>query len=133
MTAKLLITIATLIYGVAPMFADLNSTHVFHPEWTAHSKLHMGWLLGTNSSIAALSLWLIWNKGQELLTGILGFCVVGGFWIAAGTQDLYGGALSDPGGIETNILGLEGNVIAFGFVVVLLSIGLLMRTRTDDV
>ena len=42
-------------------------------------------------------------------------------------------ALTDPGGIETNILGLEGNVIAFGFVVVLLSFGLLMRTRTDDV
>jgi|GEM_PF-6823943 len=32
MTAKLLVTIATLIYGVAPMFADLNSTRIFHPE-----------------------------------------------------------------------------------------------------
>ncbi len=75
MTAKLLVTIATLIYGVAPMFADLNSTHVFHPEWT----------------------------------------------------------LTDMGGIEINFPGREGNVIAFGFVVVLLSVGLLMRTRTDDV
>ena len=133
MTAKLLITIATLIYGVAPLFADLNSTHVFHPEWTPHAKLHMVWLLGTNSSIATLSLWLIWNRDQELLAGILGFCVVGGFWIAASTQPLYGGALTDMGGIEINLLGLEGNVIAFGIVVVLLSIGLLMRTRTDDV
>ncbi len=132
MIAKLLVTIATLIYAVAPLFADLNSTHVFYPEWTAHSKLHMVWLLGTNSSIAVLSLWLIWNRSQVLLAGVLGFCVVGGFWIAASTQGLYGGALTDTGGIDVTILGLEGNAIAFGFVVVLLSLGLLMRARTDE-
>lgn len=132
MIAKLFITIATLIYGIAPLFADLNSTHVFHPEWTAHSKLHMVWLLGTNSSIAALGLWLIWHRGQELLAGILGLCVVGGFWIAAGTQGLYGGALTDSGGIETRFLGFEGNAIAFGIVVVLLFIGMFIRSRSDD-
>ena len=32
MTAKLLITIAALVSRVTPMFADLSSTRVFHPE-----------------------------------------------------------------------------------------------------
>jgi len=44
MIAKLLIGIATLNYAIAPLFADLNSTHGFHAEWRARSKLPMVWL-----------------------------------------------------------------------------------------
>ena len=127
MASKLLITIGTLIYGIAPLIADLNSTHLFHPDWTPHSRLHMAWLLTSNGSIAVLSLWLLWRKGQVALAGVLGLCVVGGFWVAAATQSIYGGALSDMGGIESKILGLDGNTFGFGLVAILLITGLVLN------
>jgi len=127
MTPKLIITLATLLYGIAPLFADLNATHVLHAEWTPHSRLHMVWLLGTNTSIAALALWLLWSRAQLVLSAVLGLCVMAGFWIAVATHGLYGGALADEGGIETRILGVEGNSLLFGLIVVMLVAALVLR------
>ena len=53
------------------------------------------------SSITALALWLTWLRGRELPASILGLGVVGGFRIAASTEGLYGGVLTDSGGVET--------------------------------
>jgi len=127
MVSRTLITLATLLYGIAPLFADLNATHVLNPEWTPHSRVHMVWLLGTNSCIAALALWLLWSRAQRLLSAILGLCVMAGFWIAVATRPLYGGALSD-----TRILGIEGNAFVFGIIVILLVAGIAMRRSHDD-
>ncbi len=131
MAAKILITVATLFYGLAPLVADLNDTHVFHPGWTPHARLHMVWLLGTNSSIALLSLYLLWARSQVVLSAVLGVCVMLGFWIAVLSRQTYGGALNDVGGITTTILGIEANALAFSFVVILLIVGIVLgRNRS---
>jgi len=127
MSARIIVTIATLLYGIGPLVADLNATHVFHPDWTPHSRLHMVWLLGTNTSIAALSLWLLWSRAQLVLSAVLGLCVMTGFWIAVATVGLYGGTLADVGGIETKVFGVEGNALLFGLIVVMLAAGLALR------
>ena len=132
MVSRILITVATLLYGIAPLFADLNATHVLNPEWTPHSRVHMVWLLGTNSCIAALALWLLWSRAQRVLSAILGLCVMAGFWTAVATRSLYGGALSDARGIDTKILGIEGNAFVFGIIVILLVVGIAMRGSHDD-
>lgn len=132
MVGRILITLATLLYGIAPLFADLNATHVLNPEWTPHSRVHMVWLLGTNSCIAVLALWLLWVRAQLVLSAILGLCVMAGFWIAVATSPLYGGALSDARGIDTKILGIEGNAFVFGIIVMLLVAGVAMRGSHDD-
>ena len=124
MASKILITVATLLYGIAPLFADLNATHVVHPDWTPHSRVHMVWLLGTNSSIAVLALWLIWAKAQTVLAAVLGLTVMAGFWIAVATAPFYGGALFDNDGIERTIMGIEGNVFLFSIIVILLLAGI---------
>ena len=124
MASKILITVATLLYGIAPLFADLNATHVMHPDWTPHSRVHMVWLLGTNSSIAIVALWLLWAKAQTVLAAVLGLTVMAGFWIAAATAPLYGGALFDTGGIERTIMGIEGNAFLFSIIVILLLAGI---------
>ena len=133
MASRILITLATLLYGIAPLFADLNATHVLNPEWTPHSRVHMVWLLGTNSCIAAVALWLLWFRAQLVLSAILGFCVMAGFWIAVATSDLYGGALSSVRGIDSKILGIEGNAFVFGIIVILLIAGVAMKRLGDDV
>ncbi len=77
-------TVGTLIYGIVPLFVDLTETHVFHPDWTPHSRMYMVWLLGTNSSVAEMALFFLWLHKKDLafgiqLTGVLGLCVNGGF------------------------------------------------------
>ena len=132
MISKILITLATLLYGIAPLFADLNVTHVLNPEWTPHSRVHMVWLLGTNSIVAALALWLLWFRAQLVLSATLGLCVMAGFWIAVVTRPLYGGALSDARGINANILGVEGNVFVFGVITIMLTAGIVMKRQQND-
>ena len=39
--ARILITLGTLLYGIAPLIADLNASHVLNPDWPPHSRLHM--------------------------------------------------------------------------------------------
>ena len=124
---RVLMTLATLIYGVLPPFVDLTDTHVFHPEWTPHSRLHMVWLLGTNSAIALVALYFLWfHKAYSAfgvrLAGILGLCVFGGFWLSATTISFYGGALSDKGGVPP-ILGMDANILIFSLALFMLLAG----------
>ena len=124
---RVLMTLATLIYGVLPPFVDLTETHVFHSEWTPHSRLHMVWLLGTNSAIALLALYFLWlHKANSAfgvrLAGILGLCVFGGFWLSATTISFYGGALSDKGGVPP-ILGMDANILIFSLALFILLAG----------
>lgn len=132
---RVLMTLATLIYGVLPPFVDLTETHVFHPEWTPHSRLHMVWLLGTNSAIAFLALYFLWfhkvNRAFGVrLAGILGLCVFGGFWLSATSTSLYGGSLSDKGGVPP-ILGMDANILIFSLALFILLTGwFLARLRS---
>ncbi len=134
LAGRVLMTLATLIYGVLPPFVDLTETHVFHPDWTPHSRMHMVWLLGTNSAIAVLALYFLWlHKANRAfgvrLAGILGLCVFGGFCLSASTVSLYGGALSDEGGVPP-ILGMDANIAVFSSALLLLLVGwFLARAR----
>ena len=135
LSGRILMTLATLIYGVLPPFVDLTETHVFHPEWTPHSRLHMVWLLGTNSAIAFLALYFLWfhkvNSAFGVrLAGILGLCVFGGFWLSATSTSLYGGSLSDKGGVPP-ILGMDANILIFSLALFILLAGwFLARLRS---
>lgn len=135
LAGRILMTMATLIYGVLPPFVDLTETHVFHPEWTPHARMHMVWLLGTNSAIAVLALYFLWlHKANSAfgvrLAGILGLCVFGGFWLSASTASLYGGALSDKDGVPP-ILGMDANIVVFSLALLLLLVGwFLARARS---
>ena len=131
--AKILITPATLFYGIVPLIADLNPSHLFHADWTPHSKVHMAWLLAINSSIASFPLFLLWKRNEVIIAGLLGVCVIGGFWVAALTSQFYGGALADVGGIDRQILGLEGNALAFGILFVMLVTGLALKLKAVNV
>ena len=45
--------------------ADLNSTHVFNPDWPPHARFHnaTGW--GTVTGSQLLALWLLWRPCQQ--------------------------------------------------------------------
>ena len=41
--AKILLTIATLGYGLVTIKADFNATHATNPLWTPHARFHVVW------------------------------------------------------------------------------------------
>jgi hypothetical protein len=127
LVGRVLMTLATLIYGALPSLVGLTKTHVFNREWTSHSRMHMMWLLVTNSAIAVLALYFLWFHKEHSafgvhLAGILGLCVLGGFWLSASTISLYGGALRDKDRVPP-ILGMDANIVIFFLGPLLLLVG----------
>jgi hypothetical protein len=103
--------------------ADLNPSHLFNPNWTPHARMHLTWLLSTNFLLAMYALYLLWGAKEVLKAGLLGLCVVGGFWVATLTRDLYGGMLVDPDLSTEFVMGLNPNIVANTLLVLLLGIG----------
>ncbi|MEL6830322.1 MAG: DUF6640 family protein [Pseudomonadota bacterium] len=115
-TMKILITIATVIYGVVPAIADVNETHLLNPEWSPHARVHGAWFLFFGWSMAMMSLFFLWVKDWIYIPCFVGLMFASGFWVAFLLAPLYGGSLTDPNGIEAKVLGLDGNVFTFSLV-----------------
>lgn len=135
--ARILITIATLVYGFVPLLVDLTETHVFHPDWTPHARFHMVWLLATNTSLALVSLYLLWISRFDTLirvraAGMLGLCALGGFFVSLITKGLYGGSLVDPHGGVPPIMGLDANLVVFTPMLLLVVIGLFLSFANNE-
>ena len=130
-TARLTLTLATLFYGFMPVLVDVSSTHLLHPAWSPHARFHMVWLLSVGVSTACLALWLLWVRRDCILSGILGLLFTGGFFVAALTRNFYQGAFTDPGGVETELLGFDVGIFAFGgnLIVIAVSLAFLMREK----
>jgi len=127
---KIWMTLAIAVFTFIPPLADLaTDTHVFHPGWMPHARVHTVWLLGLTSSVGLLALYFLWVRkvdpcfGEDL-AGVLGAIVYGSFFLSGSTSGLYGGALSDSeGGIGQTIIGLDLNVFTFGVATIVLCAG----------
>ena len=133
--SRILITIVTLFYGVAPLLVDLTGTHVFHPDWTPHTRFHMVWLLSTNSALAVFALYLVWTSRLDdwvrmRVAGVIGLCVLGGFFVRTLTTNLYGGSLVDPVRGVPPIVGINANLLSFTPMLALLVVSLWLGTRS---
>lgn len=124
---RILMTVATAIYGVVPPIVDLGATHALHPDWTPHARMHMVWLIVTMSSIAVLAVYFIWRHPDRRfgvhMGGLLGLCAFGGFFVSAATAPLYGGSLHDKGGVPAVGGVIDANLLGFGLAIALLLIG----------
>lgn len=120
---RILMTAATLMYGLAPPLVDFTTTHVLNPDWTSHARLHTVWLIVTSSALAAFALYLLWFRpGSRSMVLILGLSVLGGFFVSAASAPLYGGALHDEGGVPL-MLGMDANLFSFSLAFLLLLSG----------
>lgn len=116
MKTKLLITFGILIYSVGVPILEINSTHVFNPDWTPHVRIHEVWQLLTNSGIGLYCLWLVWQKQKIILPSILGLLITGGFLLAFVLKDLYGGSMKYLDGSEKVLFGINIGILGFGIV-----------------
>lgn len=132
-------TLALAVFTFLPPLADLaTDTHVFHPDWPPHARLHTVWLLGLTSSIGLVALYLLWShtinsSSGENLAGIIGTSVYGSFFLSVMTAQLYGGSVTDhEGGITQSIIGLNLNVFTFGIASIALLVGWRLCKRSRN-
>lgn len=123
--AAILLSISAIQFGFVPPIVDLTVSHVFHPDWPPHARFHMVWLLAIGSTLATyvlISLWVQPNEQKSRHASIIGCIVLAGFFASAFAQTSYGGSLSDLDE-PIQILGIDGNVVAFSIAAVLQIIG----------
>jgi hypothetical protein len=127
--ARLLITAATLAYGVGPFIMDMNKTHLVHPAWPGHARFHLFWAASSQLAVAGVALWLLWAAGEpELqhcrLAAYLGLAMNSGFFAALVFRKYFRGTLHDPQGIPPIAGKIDGNILAVLAIVALLIGGL---------
>ncbi|MEQ1944743.1 hypothetical protein ABMA32_20180 [Mesorhizobium sp. VNQ89] len=101
--ARVLLTVATLGYGLVTMKADFNATHATNPLWTPHARFHVVWQVLSYSGVGLIALGLIWIGGpmqteRLYLAGLLGVAMYGAFFAALFSRPVYGGLLYDDNG-----------------------------------
>ena len=126
--ARLVLTLATLAYGVGPFATDMNRTHLLHPAWPGHARFHLMWAALSQLAISAVALWLIWGGGSNpiercKLATVMGLCMISGFWGALVLKKWFRGTLHDPKGIPPLGGKVDGNLIAVFVIVSLLLCG----------
>jgi hypothetical protein len=105
LTAKILLTLATLGYSLVPAIADFNKTHATNPSWLPHARYHVVWQVMSYVCMALIALYLIWGSADVFgLAGLwlaagLAASAYGGFFVAAFSKSLYGGAQYDANGV----------------------------------
>ena len=103
--ARILLTLVTLGYGLATVFADFNKTHATNPQWTPHARFHVVWQICSYVGFGLLALALIWWPGplaleRLYLVAVMGGIVYAAFFAAVIAMPLYGGAAYDDNGYQ---------------------------------
>jgi hypothetical protein len=132
MTAKILLTIATLGYSAIPTYFDSNPTHATNPGWDSHARFHVVWQVSSYVYFALLALYLIWTAGTDTwplwLAALFAAFAYAGFWTAVLFRPTYGGTLvsqTNPvPAFKWNVLGkrfeTDANVSLFTPAVIIL-------------
>ena len=101
--ARILLTLVTLGYGLATMFADFNKTHATNPQWTPHARFHVVWQISSYVGFGLMALALLWWPGpyameRLVLVALMAAIVYAAFFVAVFTMPIYGGAAYDSNG-----------------------------------
>lgn len=112
-TARGLLGAFCIVQGLATIALDLNRTHAAHPQWLGHARFHVVWQTGTVTALAIVECGLLWSQPAGVsasfyLAALLACLPMFGFFAALFTRHLYGGTLSDPGGIPPLRLAVRG-------------------------
>lgn len=114
--ARVLLTLATLGYALAPLIADLNKTHATNPAWTPHARFHVVWQVLSYSGLGLIALYLIWWPGPDAtarlyLAASFAGVIIAAFFITYATMPRFGGANHDANGYPPKPVALFGHVV----------------------
>ncbi|HEY3704889.1 MAG TPA: hypothetical protein VGL22_07475 [Terracidiphilus sp.] len=110
--ARVLLAVFCGIQGLATAVMDLNRTHATHPQWLGHARFHVVWQTGTAVALAVVEIVLLlrgpFASERFYLAALLAAMPMVGFFAALFARRIYGGTLSDPGGIPPARFHLRG-------------------------
>jgi Family of unknown function (DUF6640) len=132
-TAQILLTLTAIQFGIIPLFADLNPTHIFHEGWLPHARFHTAWGITVGACFAIYVLVLAWTPTEDRATrlryaSVPGCIFFGAFLIIYLLQDAFGGALADVEDAP-NILGINANLFAFSIAAVVQVVATVITLR----
>jgi hypothetical protein len=109
---------------------DLNRTHATHPGWLGHARFHVVWQTANLAALSIFEIALILVPGPALkqrfyAAAILAAVPMLGFFMALFARRLYGGTLSDPGGMPPWTVRTRGRQLRIDLNVVAEILGLL--------
>ena len=132
---KILLSFVTLGYCLVMPVVDLNSTHLFHPDWSLHARLHLVWSVTSFTLIGWYCFFLLWfsdisfNIRVNVVTAI-GLAINFGFLMSAFTKPLYGGELADEiSGVPDLLGGYDANLIFVCFAVCIVFLAIWLQRR----
>jgi len=116
--ARVLLTLVTAGYALAPLIADLNSTHATNPLWTPHARFHVVWQVLSYSGFGLIALGLIWSPGpyataRLYLAGGFAAAVLIAFFATFAAMPRFGGAHYDHNGYQPKAVPILGRVVKF--------------------
>lgn len=109
--SSLLVSAVAVMIMIGPAVADFNATHATNPLWTPHARFHVVWQVFTNSTVAALSLYLLWVVDAFWLAAFLNTVWFGSFFLTLAVMSRFDGALADVNGIKPFIWRIGGREV----------------------
>ena len=127
----MLLTAFCILQGLGTIVLDLNRTHATHPQWLGHARFHVVWQTATAAALAIVECALLWISGPAEATrfhlaAVLASLPMLGFLAALFTSRIYGGTLSDPGGIPPLGVSVAGRQITVDLNLVAVITGLVV-------
>jgi hypothetical protein len=127
---RIFLAIFCVLQGAGTLAIDLNRTHATHLKWLGHARFHVVWQALTTAMLAIVEVALLAWKGplereRFYLACLLASLPICGFFVATLTKEIYGGTLSDPGGIPPVNLMMRLSVLRVDLNVVVEILGAL--------
>lgn len=102
--ARILLATYCGLQGFATALIDLGRTHATHPRWIGHARFHVVWQTCTVVALSIVAIGLTLALGPLVrerfyLVVLLSIVPIFSFFAALLTRRLYGGTLSDVGGM----------------------------------
>ena len=124
--ARIILSLISVTLTVVAPLVDLNASHLLHPDWPMHARLHMLWAVLAFSMLGGYSLYLLWVSPWSIrvrlqVSILINFIINIAFVASAASMPLYGGGLADnQGGVPSLANGWDANLLVVAATMLLL-------------
>ena len=131
--ARIILSLISVTLTVVAPLVDLNASHLLHPDWPMHARLHMLWAVLAFSMLGGYSLYLLWVSPWSIrvrlqVSILINFIINIAFVVSAASMPLYGGGLADnQGGVPSLANGWDANLLVVAATMLLLIVTLRLR------
>lgn len=131
--ARIILSLISVTLTVVAPLVDLNASHLLHPDWPMHARLHMLWAVLAFSMLGGYSLYLLWVSPWSIrvrlqVSILINFIINIAFVASAASMPLYGGGLADnQGGVPSLANGWDANLAVVAATMLLLIVTLRLQ------